>query len=110
MSHSGIQGTSRPTRYFVVLDENHFTPDALQELTYKMCYTYARCTRSVSIVPPAYYSHLVAFRGRLHLASHFDESDTGSISNMEDYDKKLQELMPRMPQVVNNLDKTMYFI
>ncbi|KAI4985628.1 hypothetical protein ZWY2020_018258 [Hordeum vulgare] len=29
-SHAGIQGTSRPTHYHVLFDENHFTADALQ--------------------------------------------------------------------------------
>lgn len=48
-----LQGTSRPAHYYVLWDENQFTANALQQLTYNLCYTYARCTRSVSIVPPA---------------------------------------------------------
>ena len=36
-------------------------------LTYQLCHTYVRCTRSVSIPAPAYYAHLVAFRARYHL-------------------------------------------
>lgn len=48
-----VQGTSRPAHYYVLWDENQFTANALQQLTYNLCYTYARCTRSVSIVPPA---------------------------------------------------------
>ena len=44
-----------------------FTADELQVLTYQMCHTYVRCTRSVSIPAPAYYAHLVAFRARYHL-------------------------------------------
>ncbi|KAL0417652.1 UNVERIFIED_CONTAM: protein argonaute MEL1 [Sesamum radiatum] len=48
-SHAGIQGTSRPTHYHVLYDENRFTADGLQMLTNSLCYTYARCTRSVSI-------------------------------------------------------------
>ncbi|XP_038974733.1 protein argonaute MEL1-like isoform X2 [Phoenix dactylifera] len=48
-SHAGIQGTSRPTHYHVLWDDNGFTADALQQLTYNLCYTYARCTRSVSV-------------------------------------------------------------
>ncbi|KAL3681567.1 hypothetical protein R1sor_024523 [Riccia sorocarpa] len=66
-SHSGIQGTSRPTHYHVLWDDNKFTADELQSLTYNLCYTYARCTRSVSIVPPAYYAHLAAFRARFYM-------------------------------------------
>lgn len=30
-------------------DENNFTADGIQSLTNNLCYTYARCTRSVSV-------------------------------------------------------------
>ncbi|KAK6926677.1 Argonaute, linker 1 domain [Dillenia turbinata] len=76
-SHAGIQGTSRPTHYHVLYDENKFTADELQVLTNNLCYTYARCTRSVSIVPPAYYAHLAAFRARYYIEG--DSTDTGSV-------------------------------
>ncbi|RVW54413.1 Protein argonaute MEL1 [Vitis vinifera] len=39
-------------------------------------FRYARCTRSVSIVPPAYYAHLAAFRARYYIEG--DTSDSGS--------------------------------
>ncbi|KAL6603356.1 hypothetical protein ACP70R_043717 [Stipagrostis hirtigluma subsp. patula] len=71
------QGTSRPAHYHVLWDENNFTADALQTLTNNLCYTYARCTRSVSIVPPAYYAHLAAFRARFYMEP--DSSDSGSM-------------------------------
>lgn len=48
-------------------DDNQFSSDELQCLTYQLCHTYVRCTRSVSIPAPAYYAHLVAFRARYHL-------------------------------------------
>ncbi|KAK6163437.1 hypothetical protein DH2020_000301 [Rehmannia glutinosa] len=54
-----------------------FTADALQMLTNSLCYTYARCTRSVSIVPPAYYAHLAAFRARYYIEG-TEMSDSGS--------------------------------
>uniref|UniRef100_A0A0D9WUD8 Piwi domain-containing protein n=1 Tax=Leersia perrieri TaxID=77586 RepID=A0A0D9WUD8_9ORYZ len=76
-SHAGIKGTSRPAHYHVLWDENNFTADALQTLTNNLCYTYARCTRSVSIVPPAYYAHLAAFRARFYMEP--DSSDSGSM-------------------------------
>lgn len=62
-----FQGTSRPSHYHVLWDDNHFESDELQCLTYQLCHTYVRCTRSVSIPAPAYYAHLVAFRARYHL-------------------------------------------
>ncbi|KAG8065820.1 hypothetical protein GUJ93_ZPchr0004g38528 [Zizania palustris] len=78
-SHAGIQGTSRPTHYHVLWDENKFTADELQTLTNNLCYTYARCTRSVSIVPPAYYAHLAAFRARFYMEP--ETSDSGSMAS-----------------------------
>ncbi|CAL9112553.1 unnamed protein product [Musa textilis] len=78
-SHAGIQGTSRPAHYHVLWDENKFTADALQTLTNNLCYTYARCTRSVSIVPPAYYAHLAAFRARFYMEP--ETSDSGSMAS-----------------------------
>ncbi|KAI8917692.1 Piwi domain-containing protein [Powellomyces hirtus] len=65
-SHPGLQGTSKPTHYHVLYDENNFTADGLQELTYRLCYLYCRATRAVSVCPPAYYAHLVAARARFH--------------------------------------------
>jgi eukaryotic translation initiation factor 2C len=78
-SHAGIQGTSRPAHYHVLWDENKFTADELQTLTNNLCYTYARCTRSVSIVPPAYYAHLAAFRARFYMEP--ETSDSGSMAS-----------------------------
>lgn len=66
-SHSGIQGTSRPAKYSVLLDENNFTADQLQMFSFGQCHSYARCCRSVSIVASAYYAHLLAFRGRAYI-------------------------------------------
>ena len=78
VSHAGLQGTSRPVHYHVLLDENGFGADALQRMAWSLCHVYCRCTRSVSLVPPVYYAHLAAFRARvLHAAE--AGSDTESV-------------------------------
>ncbi|XP_031269949.1 protein argonaute PNH1-like [Pistacia vera] len=79
-SHAGIQGTSRPAHYNVLWDENNFTADEIQSLTNNLCYTYARCTRSVSIVPPAYYAHLAAYRARFYMEP--DAPENGKIRHI----------------------------
>ncbi|KAF9438295.1 eukaryotic translation initiation factor 2C, 2 [Entomortierella beljakovae] len=80
-SHAGIQGTSRPTHYHVLYDENKFSADMLQDFTYKLCHLYARCTRTVSMVPPAYYAHLVASRARFHSRSeHWSDTESSEVS------------------------------
>ncbi|KRY41147.1 Protein argonaute-1 [Trichinella spiralis] len=63
-SHLGIQGTSRPTLYTVLYDENEFNANAMQGITYLLCQTYQRCNKSVSIPAPVYHAHHAATRGK----------------------------------------------
>ncbi|KAG0252761.1 hypothetical protein BG011_006820 [Mortierella polycephala] len=65
-SHAGLQGTSRSTLYHVLVDQNKFTSDALQKLTYNLCHLYSRCPRTLSIVPAVQYAHMLAFRARYY--------------------------------------------
>ncbi|KAH9045384.1 argonaute-like protein [Lactarius pseudohatsudake] len=65
-SHSGLLGTSRPTHYNVLIDENRFTADGLQSITYALCHVYARAARSVSIPAPVYYAKIVCARSKHH--------------------------------------------
>ncbi|QRW00817.1 protein argonaute 1 [Ceratobasidium sp. AG-Ba] len=67
LSHGGLIGTSRPAHYSVIRDDNNFTADSMERLTYALCHTYARATRSVSIPAPVYYADLVCGRARNHL-------------------------------------------
>lgn len=43
--HCQLQGTSRPTHYHVLLDENRFTADEIQTLTYRLCFLQCRATK-----------------------------------------------------------------
>jgi hypothetical protein len=62
-----LQGTTRPTHYFVVHDEIGFSADALQKLTNAISYMFARATKAVSLASPAYYADLACERGRCYL-------------------------------------------
>ncbi|XWS19932.1 hypothetical protein CRYUN_Cryun31cG0058600 [Craigia yunnanensis] len=66
-SQYGSIGTSKSTQYQVLWDEHGFTSDHIQQLIHSMCFTFARCTKSVSLIPPVYYADLAAYRGRLYL-------------------------------------------
>ncbi|KAJ7764554.1 argonaute-like protein [Mycena maculata] len=66
-AHGGLQGTTRPTHYYVVHDEIGFTADVLQVLTNSVSYMFARATKAVSLVSPAYYADLACERGRCYL-------------------------------------------
>ncbi|KAK3367285.1 RNA interference and gene silencing protein [Lasiosphaeria ovina] len=94
-SHAAIQGTARPTHYFVVLDEifrarypksvpppAHNVADVLEALTQSLCYTYGRATKAVSVCTPAYYADIVCERARCYLSGVYDtptQSAAGSV-------------------------------
>jgi eukaryotic translation initiation factor 2C len=65
-SHETIQGTAQPTHYYVIHDENRFSSNDIQNLTFMMCHLYVKSTKAVSIPAPVYYAHLAAFRGRMY--------------------------------------------
>lgn len=104
-SHAGLQGTSRPTHYHVLYDDNNFTPDSLQDLTYRLCYIYGRATRAVSIVPPAYYADLVAARARFHRRGE-NWSDTEATSESMDSEQQMASFAVVKPE----LQKVMYYM
>ncbi|OMO58271.1 Argonaute/Dicer protein, PAZ [Corchorus capsularis] len=105
-SHAGIQGTSKPTHYHVLYDENKFSADIMQVLTNNLCYTFARCTRSVSIVPPAYYAHLAAFRARYYMED--DVSDSGSTGGGRLARDRNVEVRP-LPSIKDNVKDVMFY-
>ncbi|KAK4517552.1 uncharacterized protein ATC70_000892 [Mucor velutinosus] len=84
-AHAAIKGTARATHYYVLFDENQFNANTLQDLTFKLCYSYARSTGPVSLVPAVYYADLVAARARLHRPSEdwSDTTMTGDTAAME---------------------------
>ncbi|CAI5438262.1 unnamed protein product [Caenorhabditis angaria] len=83
VSHAGIQGTSRPTKYTVMWDDNELTGEQVHELTYQLCHTQSRCTRSVSIPSPVYYARLVAQRAKILMTDEsFDFENYREISRI----------------------------
>ncbi|KDR79292.1 hypothetical protein GALMADRAFT_137154 [Galerina marginata CBS 339.88] len=66
-AHGGLQGTTRPTHYYVVHNTIGLQADELQVLTNSVSYMFARATKAVSLVSPAYYADLACERGRCYL-------------------------------------------
>jgi len=56
------QGVMNPTHYFVVIDENGFTADDLQVLSYRMCYGYYNWSGSIRVPAPIMYAHKLAYQ------------------------------------------------
>jgi eukaryotic translation initiation factor 2C len=85
-SHHGLKGTAIPTHYVVVTNEIGLKEKELQELTWKMCYTYVRATVGVSYAPPAYYADRLCERGRAYLRDWFSP-EKGS-DHYQEYESK----------------------
>ncbi|KAG8215316.1 ribonuclease H-like domain-containing protein [Butyriboletus roseoflavus] len=66
-AHGGIKGTTRSTHYFVVHDENGFNADDLERVTNDLSYMFARATKAVSLISPAYWADIACERGRCYL-------------------------------------------
>ncbi|GBN77479.1 Protein argonaute-3 [Araneus ventricosus] len=102
--------TSRPCHYTVIEDDNDFTADDLQKLTYYLCHTYVRCTKSISCPAPVMYAHLAAFRARQHLLTQMDESSASSDTSSSFGFHPIPESVMRAIKVVDGLKNTMYFV
>lgn len=55
----------------MLVDENNFSADASQTLSYRLCYLHPKSIQSSCVVPPAQYAHLAAYRARYHLENQF---------------------------------------
>ncbi|CAN6273052.1 unnamed protein product, partial [Urochloa humidicola] len=110
-SQVGTQGTTRPVYYLMLWDENRFTADAFQCLTNYLCYTYARCTHSVSIVAPVYYAHLMASRGRVYMESTtFGTRGEGHApSSGSSSSGAKRAMVRRIPVVKENVKRVMFY-
>ena len=106
-SHQGIQGTSRPSYYRCLWDDNSLSADELQQLTYQLCHTYARCTRSVSIPAPAYYAHLVAIRARYHIIDKEHDMEAASVYDTNEENRFAG--IEKAVQVHDSSKNVMYF-
>ncbi|GAM33692.1 hypothetical protein TCE0_013f00787, partial [Talaromyces pinophilus] len=118
-SHAALQGTARPAHYIVVHDEIFagmpisapFTNSAevLIDLSHRLCYTFGRATKAVSICPPAYYADLVCERARCYLQDVFDPNDTSSEASSEASSDNL-EMKQRMVTIHERVKNSMFYI
>ena len=68
------------THYTIIYDETHFSADEIQKGTNDASYLYGRATRSVSLIPPAYYADIACERGRCYLNDFLNADDKATTS------------------------------
>lgn len=116
-SHYGGLGTSKPTHYCVLWDEHGFGSDPLEKLIYDLCFTFARCTKPVSLVTPVYYADLAAYRGRLYHEAVMGErspaskaSVTSSSSGTSSSISSIGSFEDALYKLHGNLENMMFFV
>jgi len=107
-SQGGLLGTSRPSHYIVVKDENGFNVDQLQSFCFALCHTYARATRSVSIPAPVYYADIVCGRADYHFDPSLNFTDDLSSGDEGQFD--LDKWLAGYKAVNGNMAGKLYFM
>jgi eukaryotic translation initiation factor 2C len=80
-AHAGLQGTVKPTHYVVIYDEGQLTADTVQQGVHAASYLYARATKAVSLVPPAYYADIVCEQARFWIHGFLNQGGSDSASS-----------------------------
>src|SRR6202012_1814225 len=80
-AHAGLQGSVRPTHYVVVYDESSLTADAIQQGVHTTSYLFARATKAVSLVPPAYYADIVCEQARFWIQGFLNQGGSDAASS-----------------------------
>lgn len=87
-AHAAIVGTTRPTRYVVILDEllkDNYTQstaaDKLEEFTHELSYMFGRATKAVGVCTPAYYADILCTRARAYMSALTNEKRLSAIDN-----------------------------
>ncbi|KAJ4976508.1 hypothetical protein NE237_001614 [Protea cynaroides] len=106
-SHYGLLGTSNPTHYYCLWDDHKFSSDALQKIINNLCYTFARSTKPVSLVPPAYYASNLAYRVRQYYEAW--ESDSATSSSLSSSSPFSLQFDPKNFKMHGDLENVMFF-
>ncbi|KAL0956200.1 hypothetical protein HGRIS_002357 [Hohenbuehelia grisea] len=106
-SHGALKGTSRPSHYIVLKDDNfEGNVDKIQNLAYALCHAYAKATRVVSIPAPVYYADLVCSRASFYFDPTLDFSDAGTSTSAATLDLAAWKAAYVGTRMARDMDKT----
>ncbi|CAF3801905.1 unnamed protein product [Rotaria socialis] len=108
-SQAARMGTSRPALYHVLHDKIGFTSDAIQQLTYWLCHTDMRCTKSVSIPAPVHYAHLAAYGSRVLNFGEDHDRDSLNEDNEEPEQYSLDDIRTKLMELNEKVADDMWF-
>ncbi|KAF8791224.1 Protein argonaute-3 like protein [Argiope bruennichi] len=95
--------------HFSIRGKHTFTSE-VSLLTYYLCHTFARCTKSISVPTPVQYAHLAASRSRQHLLTYIEETSAMSTSSDSSHSLPVLETTRKAISVVENMKDSLYFV
>jgi len=110
LTHGGLLGTSRPAHYSVIHDDNTFSADAMQNLSFSLTHVYARATRSVSIPAPVYYADIVCARSKNHYAPSLNLDGSDAASQASQATAQLELYKREYKPLHTGVARNMYFM
>jgi hypothetical protein len=116
-AHLGLQGQARSTHYTIVYDENRLSADTIQQGANTASHLYARATKAVSLIPPAYYADIACERARFYINDFLNLADdrtstSGTRLSKEEEKKNNYDQAKQMwgKGVHESLRETMFYI
>jgi len=111
-SHAAIQGTNNCILYHVLYNEIGFSSDELQQLTYYLCHTDVRCTKSVKMPACARYAHNICYDAR-YLKTKFSnnnkQEEHANSDGWDDGDVTLADIESNLIMMDPTIKDTMWF-
>ncbi|KAJ1929996.1 hypothetical protein FBU59_006998 [Linderina macrospora] len=101
LAHVSTVGTSRPAYYMVLHDDNKFSVEDIQRLTYNLSYMYPIVPKAATMPAPIYYAHRLTGQGRFHTSIPFDQLPKFTGKRANDIS---------LVSVHRNLESGMYFM
>mmetsp|Transcript_31243 Transcript_31243/g.56719 ORF Transcript_31243/g.56719 Transcript_31243/m.56719 type:complete len:1082 (-) Transcript_31243:103-3348(-) len=112
-SHAGLQGSNKAPKYCVLRNDDNFSSNEMQLLTYWLCFMFNKCTKSVSYPAPTYYAHHAASHGRYRIlkeATYNEDDFSDNVSEISSTSGTSGQSDLAMVPMLDHMIDTMYFV
>ncbi|CAF3097019.1 unnamed protein product [Rotaria sp. Silwood2] len=110
-SQAAIIDTSRPALYHVLHDENGSNSDDIQQFTYWLCHTDARCTKSVSVPAPVHYADLATHAARMFkFGDYLGQNEENDDQSDQPENISLNDIKTKVMTLNEKIQNNMWFI
>lgn len=99
------KGTSRPTKYFVSVNELNLSNAELQRLCFFVCFNCVRHKTPMSIPTPVMYADLCAYKSKIHIMYRLSTERTYNDDDILDIDFEFEDPLDSSNRTAESLEK-----